>query len=205
MAKQSTHPSKLSRPTHPRWITLAALFAFGGGFAGAVEETPSLLTIRVDDHRPLAALAGELEKRFPIVVTYEEGPWAAAADVEDLTRAIIESNGPGRPAPVIPIIGPRKAAVSFEYTLDPAEDKPTGYADLLSALVAQYNSSGAPGTFRFEGGDLDVDQGDLTKPPSAAVEAAVTVTAESPLLDEHRISTGATVTQTELREDPDRA
>ncbi len=38
---------------------------------------------------------------------------------------------------------------------------------------------------------------------SAAVEDVITVTAESPLLDERRISTGATVSQTELEKIPD--
>src|SRR5213075_2061727 len=37
---------------------------------------------------------------------------------------------------------------------------------------------------------------------SAAVEDVITVTAESPLLDERRISTGATVSQTELERIP---
>ena len=37
---------------------------------------------------------------------------------------------------------------------------------------------------------------------SAAVEDVITVTAESPLLDERRISTGATVSQTELEKIP---
>ena len=39
---------------------------------------------------------------------------------------------------------------------------------------------------------------------NAAVEDVITVTAEAPLLDERRISTGATVSQDRAREDPDR-
>ncbi len=113
----------------------------------------SRVAIAVDDHRPLSALADELEKRYQIVITYEEPAWVAATDVEDVTQAIIQANGPGKAAPAVPIIGPRKAAVSFEYALDPAKGRPTDYADLLSALLFQYDAAGAPGQFRFEGGD----------------------------------------------------
>ena len=49
------------------------------------------------------------------------------------------------------VIVPRKAAVSFEYAHDPVQDGPAGYADLLTALLRQYDASGAPGEFRFEG------------------------------------------------------
>ena len=111
----------------------------------------SPLSITVNDHRPLAALASELEKRYQIVVTYEESPWVAAADVEDVTDAIAKANGPGRAAPSVRVIVPRKAAVSFEYALAPATGRPTDYADLLSALLRQYDAAGAPGQFRFEG------------------------------------------------------
>ena len=111
----------------------------------------SPLSITVDAPRPLAALADELEKRYQIVVTYEDGAWAAGVDVEDATRAIIESNGPGKAAPAGPVFFPRKAAVSFAYAVDPAKGRPTNYADLLSAMLLQYEKAGAPGKFRFEG------------------------------------------------------
>lgn len=112
---------------------------------------PAGLAIAVDDHRPLSVLADELEKRYQIVVTYEEGPWAAAGDVEDVTAAVAKANGPNRAAPSVRVIVPRKAAVSFEYAHDPVQDGPAGYADLLTALLRQYDASGAPGEFRFEG------------------------------------------------------
>ncbi len=114
---------------------------------------PSRLSVAVDDHRPLSVLADELEQRYQIVITYEEGPWVAGTDVEDVTLAVAKSNGPERGAPKIPVIVPRKAAVSFEYALDPAKGRPTDYADVLSALLFQYDAAGGPGQFRFEGGD----------------------------------------------------
>lgn len=119
--------------------------------AQPADRALSALSITIADHRPLAALADELEKRFQIVVTYEEGPWAAATDVEDVTRAVAEANGPGKPPPSIRVIVPRKAAVSFEYSLDPSKVVPADYEDLLSSLLRQYDESGAPGKFRVEG------------------------------------------------------
>lgn len=101
------------------------------------------VSIAVDDHRPLAAIADELEKRLPIAITYEEGVWVAAADVEDVTRSF--------PKAKVPVIVPRKAAVSFQYAPDPA--RPTDPVDLLAALLVQYEAAGAPGEFRVEGGN----------------------------------------------------
>lgn len=134
---------------------LGVLFAACLLLPGVLQARPpdgalSTLSITVDDHRPLAALASALEQRYQIVVTYEEGPWVAAADVEDVTDAIVQANGPDKAAPAVRVIVPRKAAVSFEYALDPASSRPD-YADLLSAMLRQYDASGAPGQFRFEG------------------------------------------------------
>lgn len=135
------------------------------------------LSITVDDYRPLAALADELEKRYQIVLTYEEGPWVAATDVEDVTHLIVEANGPGKAVPSEPVIGPRKAAVSFEYDLDKAKGRPTNYPDLLSKLLVQYDAAGAPGKFRFEGSD-----GFYNLIPSQLKDAAGRWAAASPVL-----------------------
>jgi hypothetical protein len=108
-------------------------------------------TLAVDDHRPLAALASELEKRLPIVVTYEDGPWVAATDVEDVTAAIIKSNGSEKAAPKEPVVVPRRMAITFEYALDKAGGRPTDPEDLLSTLLRQYEAAGGPGRFRVEG------------------------------------------------------
>lgn len=133
-------------------LLAAGLFLPSLLLAQPAEPDVSRLDLSVDDHRPLAALATELEKRYQIVVTYEEGPWAAARDVEDVTRAIAaQSSREGKAPPSVRVIVPRKAAVSFEYALDPATGRPTDYEDLLSALLLQYDGAGAPGKFRYEG------------------------------------------------------
>lgn len=138
------------------WIRLVCLILpsilWGAAASGQKAPDAPRLSFSVDDHRPLAALADELEKRDRIVITYEDAPWVAPTDLEDVTRAVTESN-PGKVAPSVPVIVPRKAAVSFEYDLDPVKDHPIDYADLLSALLLQFEAAGAPGKFRFEGDD----------------------------------------------------
>lgn len=139
---------------HPRFgALLAASLLFPAVLPAQPADRAPGLSITVNDHRPLAALAGELEKRYQIVVTYEEGPWVDAADVEDVTAAIIKSNGPGKAAPPVPVIVPRKMAVTFDYAIDPVKGRPTDQSDLLSALLRQYEAAGGPGKFRVEGRD----------------------------------------------------
>ena len=132
-------------------VVLAVLSPMAAAAQGAGLDTS--VTISVNTPRPLAALADELEKRYQIVLTYEDSLWVAAADTQDFTREIIQSNGPEKAAPSQPIIGPRRSAVSFKYVPDPAKGLLTDRADLLSALLKQYEEAGAPGKFRFEGGN----------------------------------------------------
>lgn len=132
-------------------LVLAAVLRATAASGQAAETDLSRLAVSVDTYRPLAALADELEKRYQLVITYEEGPWVGPTDVEEVRRVTAGSGTPGTAAPRVRVMAPRKAAVSFEYALDPATGRPTDYADLLSALLLQYNASGAPGEFRFEG------------------------------------------------------
>src|SRR5215218_10266522 len=151
--KMMTANVSAHRACRSRWACLvlpAVLWATASSGQQAAANSSSL-TLSVDAHRPLAALADELERRYQIVVTYEESPWVAAKDVEEVPRSIVQPSSSGKAAPSIRVIVPRKAAVSFEYALDPAKGRPTDYEDLLSALLLQYDAAGAPGKFRFEG------------------------------------------------------
>jgi hypothetical protein len=133
-------------------FTVAALLASAPlAQAQPAGPEPSGLSISVDDHRPLSALASELQKRYQVVVTYEEGPWGADDDVEDVTEAFIRTNGPGKALPAKPVMVPRRMAVTFEYALDPSKSGSTDYLDLLSAMLKQYEAQGGPGKFRVEG------------------------------------------------------
>lgn len=127
------------------WLALAAVLGTTAASGQPAEAVPSVIAISVETHRPLAALATELETRYHIIVTYEEGLWMSP-DTEDVTQRIIDS---GKPKPPIPVIVPRKAAVSFQYALDPVNGSAT--ADILSALLDQYHAANAPGRFRLEG------------------------------------------------------
>jgi hypothetical protein len=143
------------RSSRRRWqpavLVVSSLLAPGLCMAQPAGPFPSRISLSINDHRPLSALARELEKRYQLVLTYEEGPWVAGEDLADVTREVARSDGPGRVAPTVPVIVPRKAAVRFEYALDSAKGRPADYTDLLSALLLQYDAAGAPGQFRFEG------------------------------------------------------
>jgi len=151
MDSNSTEPR--ARRLRRTFLTLLAACWATAALGQPLAPDPPGLTLSVDDHRPLSVLADELEKRLPVVVTYEEGPWSASKDLQDVTRAVIEANGPKKAAPAVAVIVPRKAAVSFSYPFDLHKARPADYADLLSALLSQYEAAGAPGRFRFEGGD----------------------------------------------------
>ena len=147
-ADDSTH-----RAGRSPWacLLLPAVLWAAAASGQAAEPDVSRLSVSVDTYRPLAALADQLEKRYQVVITYEEGPWVGPTDVEEVRRVTARSSKPGEPAPVVRVMAPRKAAVSFEYALEPAQGHPTDYEDLLSALLLQYEAAGAPGKFRFEG------------------------------------------------------
>ena len=109
------------------------------------------LAISVEAHRPLAALADELEKRYRIVVTYEDCPWMNASDLQSVRQVIIAPNGPGPSGPSKAVNAPRKVAVAFSYTA-PADNQLVDVSEVLSAFLRQYHGADAPGRFRVEGG-----------------------------------------------------
>lgn len=150
MNQQLSSGARIGRRVGLVAIGVALLPAIGWAQAGPV--APDRLVLSVDDYRPLSVIATELQKRYAVAITYEEGPWAAADDLEDVTESFILSNGPGKAAPPKPVIGPRRAAVSFEYALDPAKRRPTDWEDLLAALLFQYDLADGPGRFRLEAG-----------------------------------------------------
>ncbi|HSG40698.1 MAG TPA: hypothetical protein VLE27_13740 [Thermoanaerobaculia bacterium] len=144
--------------------------------------------ISVDDHRPLAALAREIEKRYQIVVTYEEGLWADSTEVEDVTRIYAEHAGPGKAGPKVPVIVPRRMAFTFEYALDPAKGRPTDPEDLLSSLLRQYEAAGGPGSFRVEGrnGIYHLIPASLKNAKGQQVDASPVFSTPVKLADEER-------------------
>jgi hypothetical protein len=91
-------------------------------------------TLTSDGYRPIADLAEQLEKQYPIVITYEEAGYAAQ-DIEEI-----------RPDDVSVRV-PRKAPMTFRY------DARAPYKDMLEQLVKQAHDAGAPGAFRVEGHD----------------------------------------------------
>jgi hypothetical protein len=133
------------------WAWLALPGVLWAAALSSQPTDPLQLVLTVDDHRPLAAIARELENRFQIVVTYEEGPWVATTDVEDVTSAWVKAAGPDKAPPKMAVIVPRRMGFSFEYDLYKAQGRPPDPEDLLTSLLRQYEAAGGPGRFRVEG------------------------------------------------------
>ncbi|HRC83970.1 MAG TPA: hypothetical protein PK413_00005 [Thermoanaerobaculia bacterium] len=106
--------------------------------------------IAVEDPRPLSAAATELEKRFGVVVTYEDAPWIAQRDLADVTAELVRRNGAGQPPPPQPVMVPRSGRLELRYSLEAVAGQPTDPAQLAAELVAQHEASGNPGRFRVE-------------------------------------------------------
>jgi len=170
------------------WLVLSSILPAAAVWGQTVAADTSRLVVSVDDHRPLAALARELEKRYQMVVTYEEGPWVDSADVEDVTRIYAEKAGPGKAGPKVPVIVPRRMAVTFEYALDPAKSRPTDHVDMLSAMLRQYEAAGGPGKFRVEGknGIYHLVPDSLKNAKSQWVDASPVFSTPVKLADEER-------------------
>lgn len=103
--------------------------------ASAAAAQPAEVTIEIDERRPLVDLAEKLQKRYPITVTFEEGPWEYPLDLEAVDGTV-------------PTVLPRKVAVTFRYL----ERDPPDYRDLLTVLLRQYEAADGPGKFRLEVG-----------------------------------------------------
>ncbi len=133
------------------WVAVAsAMFCHPG--AALAQEVPlsTELVVQVDHGRALSEVADQLEKRFGVVVTYEDAPWVAASDIADVTQLVIRANGPGKAAPPGPVLVPRNAVLDFSYPLDPASGRPRDFSALIDAMLASYDAGGNPGQFRVE-------------------------------------------------------
>ena len=110
-------------------------------FVGA-EQSEQAIELAVDDPRPLAAAAIELEKRHGGVITYEDAPFLSPGDVVDVTSAVSK---------VLPV----RLTASSHSTGWPTRDRVsrTGHCrqtqdEALSDAIAAHETSRYPGTFR---------------------------------------------------------
>lgn len=95
----------------------------------------------VFDARPLAAVISQLETRYGWIITYEDPPYEAAADLDDVTLDVARDpqNFKGK------VLVPRRRRFDFKY---PKADQPRA-EDLLAAVIRDYNLAGNNDAFRL--------------------------------------------------------
>lgn len=91
------------------------------------------------DHRPLAALADELEKRFGFAVNYEDPPYPWARDLEDVSTPQQRAQSPG-----YQLMAPKKSKVAI---VEPDSSNLATLALALQEAITSARSTGAPGGF----------------------------------------------------------
>jgi len=91
-----------------RWKLLACGFALPGTIPGALWAQLGE-RIEVEAHRLLATIADRLEARFGIAVNYEDPPYVALEDLEDVVSSKQKAEQPG-----YQLLVPRKGRVRIE-------------------------------------------------------------------------------------------
>src|SRR6185436_1852663 len=114
-------------------------------------------------------------------------------DLPALGYAGAPSAAPPASAPAYPGLAPQRRAASAPAESEAAQRMRVRPESESAFLVQPSPAPQAARRFRVERLRSDQEQA-----PPVAVQEGMTVTAESPLLDERRISTGATVSQSEL-------
>jgi hypothetical protein len=126
------------------------------------------------------------------------GPGTLGGGYANLYATVMDEQG--NPLPGATLLLQRKDGQAVQVSDARGQARFTGVADGSYSLKVELEGSSTieyPAVVLTNGRNTVVD---ATLP--SAVEDLVTVTAESPLLDERRISTGATVSQTELEKIP---
>ncbi len=137
-------------------LSLAAI-ALAAASAAAQQANPQAepnnddvrtLNIRINDPRPLAAAAMELEQRHGTLISYEDPAYANPADLKNVGAEVRRGfeNVPAEHVPALWI--PKGGALNFAYQASRATGKPISDADTLQAMLDAHLAAGNAGGFR---------------------------------------------------------
>lgn len=128
-----------------------ALVLFAGGAWG---QTASL-TLTVDDPRPLAAACDKIEELSGFAVNYEDGPYANAIDLRDVTDQVLTPNQRASAGPDFHIIVPRGGPLSATVPVQASNSKIGSLAEAQDAALAFVNANKSSGqVFHSELGNV---------------------------------------------------
>uniref|UniRef100_Q01V66 Uncharacterized protein n=1 Tax=Solibacter usitatus (strain Ellin6076) TaxID=234267 RepID=Q01V66_SOLUE len=135
--------------------------------------------IDLNDPRPVAMAAVELERHLGWVVTYEDPAWLAQSEVKDVTESV-RSDMQSMPAfmrNLIPrVLVPKGGSFSFELPSGPMARG--GRVNAVNDILTAHTSSGNPGVFRAQEGA----SGRLHIIPMVARDRSGQLVAQQPIL-----------------------
>ena len=129
--------SLCTRRLAPGISAFACLVAFG--------QTRDVL-ISIEDGRPLAKLADEIERVTGVLVNYEDAPYGNSADVADLTEAVSRMRSTSR------VLVPRQGSINVTLHMG-GSDAQNDVAAGLSAAISQHIAKRLPGLYALHEND----------------------------------------------------
>jgi hypothetical protein len=144
----------------------------------ALGQNATGVHISVNDPRPLAAAALQLEQRTGVAINYEDISYAYPGDIVNNTAAIMQTKTPAQQAanPNLQFIVPRGGPLSLD-----SNEAVTGTTDvlqLLNQLTSASSASGYPGVYT-----ATLSAGTLFIIPSQMRDSNGTWTQAAPLFD----------------------
>jgi hypothetical protein len=127
------------------------------------------LVFHFEGARSLGAAVDTLVCRHGLFLNYEDAPWIAERDVQELPPPTRLETPAGGGAPVLsrpPMRVPASERLDFEYVEDPETQLPLNAHDLLEDLVEAHRQQGGHGRFRVE----RLNDGIASIVPSAALD-----------------------------------
>ncbi len=170
--------SKTCKRSGSRWSSSIIAVTLTGAAAvyGAPPVTPPARTefLSVNDPRPLADAADQLQKRFGIPITYEDPPYLYSSDIVDLRLEPVESHVDRDHPTWIPRFG----RIELKYLVSGGENRIDDLAAALEQAIQVHASNGNAGSFR-----LDRERDALSLIPTAAKGADGRLAPIKPVLD----------------------
>ena len=117
---------------------------------GGVATAQTLTHVTVNDPRPLAAIALEIERLSGLPVNYEDVPYENAADLEDVTAKIMNAAQQAQAVPGVRVIVPKGGQLVAPIPLGPNGTLPdvvSTLSALLSAVSGYHASPAFPSRF----------------------------------------------------------
>jgi hypothetical protein len=147
------------------WLVVIATACVGLviGAGGSVQTE----SITVDDPRPLAEAVKHFQGRYGWIVTFED-PRHEMKDVIDVTDAV---RNPAAAPTQHRVFGPRGGPFTATFQNPAPDSSPAEVAEVLDVIVAAYNQTGYPGSFRV----IRTDEVFHVLPQSSILETRVSL------------------------------